>query len=57
LVIKSANIETKFLTENELPFSARPQYSNELSEEMPEAKVTPGNNLIDIYFIFNFKIF
>lgn len=44
LVIKSANIETKFLTENELPLSARPQYADELSEEMPEAKVTPGTS-------------
>lgn len=26
LVIKSANIETKFLTENELPLSSRPHY-------------------------------
>lgn len=41
LVIKSAKIETKFLTENELPLSARPQYADDHSEEMPEVKVNP----------------
>ena len=48
LVIKSANIETKFLTESELPLSARPQYVDETLMDNSETKA----GLIFIYYYF-----